>query len=164
VPALWLPGGSFSNVAPGTFIGVRVVAANGVNTDIYRFRLVNGTGNTAAISNATIGGKLVASGTPSNPLASYTGNSALNNAFTAAVAVPVVLDRAALLNPLIVSPEGSEKVTVRYGTSTANGTAPTNWTTTGSYSNFASGTYIGLEVTSEDFSVVRYYKFRVSLE
>jgi hypothetical protein len=152
-PGAWVSSGTFTNVAPGTFIGVRIVAADGVTTALYRFRLVNGTGNTATLSGATIGGvsaTLAANGT----------------SFANAVLSPVSLNRAALLNPLTVSAAGSGKVTIRYGTSGATGTAPTIWSTdsTASFDNVAAGAFIGVEVTSEDFSTVRFYKFQVNLQ
>lgn len=154
-PVVWSSSGSLTNVAAGSYLGVRVVAANGVTTAYYRFRLVNGTGNTAVITSAafsgtsaTIGGSATSFNPNNPPLAAST----------------VALSRGALLNPLVVSAAGAGKLTIRYGTSAATGTAPTNWNTTGEFPNVTVGTFIGIEVTSEDFSTVRFYKFQVTLE
>jgi hypothetical protein len=159
VPAAWVSSGTFTNVAPGTFVGVRIVAADGVTTALYRFRLVNGAGTTATLSSASIGGVAAVLNHPvTTPAAGTT--------FANAVVSTVSLTRAALLNPLTVSAQGSGKVTIRYGVSTATATAPTIWSadSTASFNNVAAGSYIGVEVTSEDFSTVRFYKFQVTLQ
>lgn len=145
----WNPGGTFSGVTYGDYIGVRVISPVG-GTVYYRFRVATGTRTTAALNLITFSS---VSGTPGTPAATY----------QAATPQDVTLLSAANFNPLRISAVAEAGGTVRYGTSAAADTAPSNWNTTGQFSNVAPGSYIGVEVSSEDYSTVQIYKFRVVL-
>jgi hypothetical protein len=149
-PSIWYTS-PIPDVAGGSYLGIRVVSPSGGTTNIYRFRLVRGSGTSADLNTATVGGVSV----ETLPAGAAT--------FAAAVAGTITLSGAAALNPLVVTATAGTDTTIRYGTSAANGTAPANYNSTGQFSNVAPNTYIDVEVTSPDFSSVQHYKFQVTL-
>jgi hypothetical protein len=145
LPTNWNAAGTFTNLANGTYVGVRVISGNHATTYYYKFRIIN---SGATVASATINGV-------SAPLP--TGDTAWN----AANMANVVLTN---LNSLTIAVAGaSPNATVSYASGTSDTAVPAaaNWNTTGVFSNLAVGSYIGIRVVSEDTLATYYYKFRV---
>jgi hypothetical protein len=142
--------GSFTNVALGHYVVIRVVSENGENTGYYKVRLVFGDAvNT--LSAITINSGSIE--TLPEPNVTAGGDIAGRHQMSVAgpwtsVTVGVTTD--------------SEKATVAYASAPAVNTsiADAEWSDSGTLSNIQSGQYVFIRVTSEA-GTVNYYKIRL---
>jgi hypothetical protein len=143
--------GSFSNVAPGQYVVIRVVSENGENTGYYKVRLVFGD-VTATLNAITIDGTPIVTLPEPNSVAD--GDSAARVQMSGpgpwtSVSVGVTQD--------------SDKSTVRYASAPAVNAniAEGAWSDSGTLSSsISSGQYVFIRVTSEA-GTANYYKLRL---
>jgi hypothetical protein len=142
--------GSFSNVALGHYVVIRVVSENGENTGYYKVRLVFGdaidTLSAITINNAAI---------ETVPDPNVTADGANAGRHQMSVAGPWA-------SVTVGVTKGSEKATVAYASAPAVNAsiADAAWSDSGTLSNIQSGQYVFIRVTSEA-GTVNYYKIRL---
>jgi hypothetical protein len=124
------------------------VKADGFKDLFYAFT-VESKRDIAALDSAAIN-----NGTATLPTAGTTWANAAAQIHAFGATPPVTVSIAA-----VVAEES--RATVRYGISTTTA-APSTWSASGSFTTFNSGDYVGVEVTSENGLVIRYYKWRLS--
>jgi hypothetical protein len=132
-----------SQVSTGTYIGVRVVSENLGVTTYYRFQAAYGN-KASGMSAITFNGDSV------SPVA----------ATSWAAATALEWKPASKQTQAVIGGTPEADTAVRYGTSSDNATAPTNWASSATISNLLSNTWIGIEVTSQDKTNIQYYKVR----
>jgi hypothetical protein len=141
--------GSFTNVASGHYVVIRVVSENGENTGYYKVRLVFGDADN------TLTAITINSETATVPEPNVTADGAAAGRHQMSSAGPWT-------SVAVVVTKGSDKATVAYASAaTVNTTIDDSvWVSSGPLSNINSGQYVFIRVTSEA-GTVNYYKLRL---